>query len=189
MIGLETAGWAFADAEDFGVYRMRQPGHFLFHTPLETGLADGDTFGHGPGGSLPRAIGHEWDLTIATLRRVTHDVPVDAELPVPQPGIVVLAEGIRPSPGRLDAYMDFFERPVESLGGLSAEMIYWERPAGGRVFNAGAVAAAWVLHVDPAFASLLANVLAHFGIPLPRNASSSTDETYIQLTNHTEEFP
>jgi len=189
VIGLETAGWAFADAEDFGVYRVRQPGHFLFHTPLETGLGEGDTFGHGPGGSLPRAVGHEWDLTIATLRRVTTDVPADAVLPDPQAEIVVLADGIRPSPGRLDAYMDFFERPVESLDGLSAEMIYWERPNGGRVFNAGAVGAAWVLHVDPAFALLLANVLAHFGIPLPRNASSSTDEACIQLTNHTEEFP
>jgi hypothetical protein len=150
---------------------VRQPGHFLFHTPLETGLGEGDTFGHGPGGSLPRAVGHEWDLTIATLRRVTTDVPADAVLPDPQAEIVVLADGIRPSPGRLDAYMDFFERPVESLEGLSAEMIYWERPNGGRVFNAGAVGAAWVLHVDPAFASLLANVLAHFGISLPRAAS------------------
>ena len=189
VIGLETAGWAFAAAEDFGVYRVRQPGHFLFHTPLETGLRDGATFGHGPDGRLPRAVGHEWDLTIATLQRVTKDVPGDAEMPTPQPGISVLAEGIRPSPGLLDAYMDFFERPVKSLDGLSAEMIYWERPAGGRVFNAGAVAAAWVLHEDPAFASLLANVLAHFGIPLPGSASSTMDGSDIQLTSATEEIP
>lgn len=32
----------------------------------------GETFGHGPGGSLPRAIGHEWDLSVATLARMTH---------------------------------------------------------------------------------------------------------------------
>jgi hypothetical protein len=68
-------------------------------------------------------------------------------------------------------------------------MIYWERPAGGRVFNAGAVAAAWVLHEDPAFASLLANVLAHFGIPLPGSASSTKDGSDIQLTSVTEEIP
>jgi hypothetical protein len=43
-------------------------------------------------------------------------------------------------------------------------MIYWERPEGGHVFNAGAVGASWVLGVDPAFERLLANVLHHFGI-------------------------
>ena len=35
------------------------------------------------------------------------------------------------------------------------------------IFNAGAVGASWVLHADPAFAALLGNVLAHFGIPVP----------------------
>src|SRR5690606_12449900 len=79
LIGLETAGWAFAEAEDFGVYRVRDAGHFLFHQPHETGLAAGDSFGHGPGGALPRAIGHEWDLSVATLRRMTPRVPVGAE--------------------------------------------------------------------------------------------------------------
>jgi hypothetical protein len=76
-------------------------------------------------------------------------------------------------PGALDAYLDFFERATASEHGLSAEMIYWERPQGGRVFNAGAVGASWVLHADPAFAALLANVLAHFGIPLPSEATST----------------
>ncbi|VWX61232.1 conserved hypothetical protein [Burkholderiales bacterium 8X] len=164
VIGLETAGWAFADAEDFGVYRVREGGHFLFHEPNETGLEAGDTFGHGPGGSLPRAIGHEWDLTIATLRRMTHAVPAGAELPPDPVGIQVIAEGVRRVPGRMDAYLDFFEHATHSLDGLSAEMIYWERPQGGRVFNAGAVGASWVLGVDEKFGRLLRNVLHHFGV-------------------------
>lgn len=164
VIGLETAGWAFADAEDFGVYRVRDAAHFLFRVPEETGLGAGDTFGHGPGGSLPRAIGHEWDLTIATLRRMTHRVPAGAELPRAQQGLQVIAEGVRRVPGKLDAYLDFFEGATQSLDGLSAEMIYWERPQGGRVFNAGAVGASWVLGADEQFGTLLRNVLHHFGV-------------------------
>ena len=67
-------------------------------------------------------------------------------------------------PGRLDAYLDFFEGATQSLDGLSAEMVYWERPQGGRVFNAGAVGASWVLGADEAFGALLRNVLHHFGV-------------------------
>ena len=177
IIGLETAGWAFAEAADFGVYRVKQSDHFLFRTPLGTGLTSGGTFGHGPDGSLPRAVGHEWDLTISTLSNRTGNVPRDAVLPKPQEGIVVLAEGVRRVPGKMDAYLDFFERAVDAPDGVSAEMIYWERPQGGRVFNAGSVAAGWTLRVDDAFAALLANVLAHFGIPVPGTALLKIAET------------
>ncbi len=166
-IGLDTAGWGFAEPRDFGVYRVRDAGHFLFHAPFETGLAQGASFGHGPGGALPRAIGHEWDLTTATLVRMTRHWPADAARPDTQAGIHVIAEGIRQVPGRLDAYIDWFEAPVDSLDGLSCEMVYWERPAGGRVFNAGAVGASWVLGVDPQMGRLLANVLAAFAVPYP----------------------
>lgn len=167
IIGLETAGWAFADPEDFGVYRVHQPDHFLFHQPHETGLGPGETFGHGPNLALPRAIGHEWDLTISTLTRMTHHVPPGAQLPQAAEGVQVIAQGMRRVPGRMDAYLDYFEGATESLNGLSAEMIYWERPQGGRVFNAGAVGASWVLGVDEKFGTLLKNVLHHFGVDTP----------------------
>lgn len=164
IIGLQTAGWAFADGDDFGIYHVAEPGHFLFHTPHPLGLAGDATFGHAPGGGLPRAVGHEWDLTVGTLARMTRQVPGGARLPAPQPGIEVIARGMRRIPGRLDAYLDGFCNPSESLGGLSAEMIYWERPQGGRVFHAGAVGAAWVVGSDPVFGRLLRNVLHHFGV-------------------------
>ena len=176
VIGLETAGWAFAEPADFGVYRVKQPDHFLFKTPEKTGLTAGGTFGHGPAGSLPRAVGHEWDLTIATLLSRTGNVPNDAVLPKPQKGIVVLAEGVRRVPGEMDAYLDFFERAVQAPDGVSAEMIYWERPQGGRVFNAGSVGASWVLRFDETFAALLTNVLAHFGIASRDTALPKTRE-------------
>jgi hypothetical protein len=78
--------------------------------------------------------------------------------------MTVIAQGIRERPGRLDAYLDYFSNLTESLGGLSAEMIYWERPQGGRVFHAGAVGSAWVVGSDPVFGRLLHNVLHHFGV-------------------------
>lgn len=164
LIGLETAGWAFAEPKDFGVYRVSDHSHFLFHVPEETGLGAGSTFGHAPGQALPRAIGHEWDLTIPTLRQMTRGSPEDGNLPPDPVGVQVIAQGVRTVPGQFDAYLDFFERATQSIDGLSAEMIYWERPEGGRVFNAGAVGASWVLGADESFSALLRNVLHHFGI-------------------------
>jgi hypothetical protein len=168
LIGLETAGWAFAEGDDFGVYHVEQPEHFLFHVPNETRLAAGSTFGHGPDGALPRAIGHEWDLTERTLLEMTPSPPPGEAVPTPDAAIQVIATGRRKVRGKLDAYLDYFARQTDSLDGLSAEMIYWERPQGGRIFNAGACAAAWVLSADPAFSKLLANVFHHFGIAAPR---------------------
>ncbi|XRC90913.1 N,N-dimethylformamidase beta subunit family domain-containing protein [Ottowia sp. VDI28] len=165
LIGLETAGWGFARAEDFGVFKVRDASHPIFRTPLDTGMKNGDTFGHGPNGELPRAVGHEWDVTTATLMRMTLHVPRDADPPETQEGIEIIAEGIRELPGPLDAYLDFFEQPVESLNGLSCEMIVWNRPRGGKVFNAGAVGTSWVLQADDRMGKLLANVLAAFSIP------------------------
>jgi hypothetical protein len=186
VIGLETAGWAFAEAADFGVYRVKQPDHFLFTTPLKTGLPAGATFGQGPAGALPRAVGHEWDITISTLLSRTGTAPRDAVLPRPQDGIVVLAEGVRRVPGEMDSYLDFFERAVEAPDGVSAEMIYWERPQGGRVFNAGSVASSWVLRVDDAFAALVANALAHFGIPIPSTVLPQIGSVAIRDARWTE---
>jgi hypothetical protein len=47
-------------------------------------------------------------------------------------------------------------------------MIYWERPQGGRVFNAGVIGYGWTLHADPKLQALLRNVLHHFGVPSPK---------------------
>jgi hypothetical protein len=162
LIGLDTVGWGFAEAKDFGVYQVRQPEHFLFTTPTPVPVAAGQSFGHAAGGALPRAVGHEWDLTFKTIRQMTSSVPDGCVLPPDHANIDVIAVGVR-APGKLDTYLDFFYQPTASLDGLSCEMIYWERPDGGRVFNAGAVCASWVLGADPVFEGLLTNVLYHFG--------------------------
>jgi hypothetical protein len=170
VTGLDTLGWAVARAEDFGVYTTDEPDHFLFHRPERVGLAKGETFGHAPGNDdkAPRSVGHEWDVRVTTLRKVTTNIPAGAALPEEPPGITTLARGVRKAKGRSDVYLDYFTAgtpaPESDEGLLAAEMIYWERPEGGRVFNAGAVAAGWGLAVDPKFQALMRNVLHHFGV-------------------------
>ena len=59
---------------------------------------------------------------------------------------------------------DYFFRKITPPVNQGAEMIYWERLEGGRVFNAGAIGAAWALDADPKWSALLRNVLHHFGV-------------------------
>jgi hypothetical protein len=43
-------------------------------------------------------------------------------------------------------------------------MIYWERPSGGRLFNAASIGYTGSLAVDPGIQVLTRNVLHHFGV-------------------------
>ena len=45
-----------------------------------------------------------------------------------------------------------------------ADLIYWDRPAGGRVFNGGATNYTGALAVDPGIQALTRNVLHHMGV-------------------------
>ena len=81
--------------------------------------------------------------------------------------MTLLAEGYA-DPKRLAVGWDYFQRPVP-LGKappipVAAEMIYWERPGGGRVFHAGSINAGSTLAQDPKWAGLMQNVLSHFGV-------------------------
>jgi N,N-dimethylformamidase len=168
VIGLECLGWWGTAPGSFGTYRVAAPDHPLFHQPREVGLAANDSFGHAPGGGEPRAVGHEADARLATLARMTRrPYPDRATMPEESPGIVTLARGVR---SQSDAkVLDYFTRKTEPIEGLVCEMVYWERPQGGRVFHAGAIAAGWALSADPRLATLMRNVLSHFGVE-PRKA-------------------
>jgi hypothetical protein len=48
--------------------------------------------------------------------------------------------------------------------GYGADVIYWDRPGGGRVFNAGSIGYTGSLAVDPGIQALTRNVLHRFGI-------------------------
>jgi hypothetical protein len=43
-------------------------------------------------------------------------------------------------------------------------MIWWKRPGGGQVFNAGCIASGWAVHADPRLQALVRNVLHRFGV-------------------------
>ncbi|MDC0322592.1 hypothetical protein OAL55_04430, partial [Verrucomicrobiales bacterium] len=45
-----------------------------------------------------------------------------------------------------------------------AEIIYWERPEGGRVFHTGSIATAWGMYHDEKLSMLVKNVLHRFGV-------------------------
>jgi hypothetical protein len=160
VVGLECAGWGGTNADDIGIYHTDAPDHFLFHQPERVDLAKNETFGYAPGGSVPKAIGHEWDVRLSTLIKMTGKIPTGASLPDEPPGIVTLARGVRKGGGTLD----YFTAPTKSIDGVCAEMIYWKRPKGGRVFHAGAIGAGWALSADPKFQTLMQNVLHHFGV-------------------------
>lgn len=165
LIGLETLGWNNqGNPRNFGPYLVESPDHFLFNHPEATGLRSGDPFGLRPGGGVPMANGHEFDVRPSTLRRLQREPsPPGAEVPADPPGIELLANGVLPWKEGGSAF-DFFFRPIRPAWDQGGEMIYWERPDGGRVFNAGAIGAGWALESDPRFQTLMRNVLHHFGV-------------------------
>lgn len=164
VVGLECCGWGGVEASDAGVYHTATPEHFLFHQPETVGLKAGETFGHAPDGKSHRAIGHEYDVRLSTLIRMTRKTPSGGVLPAPsEQGMHTLAWGKRAQKNALD----FFTQATETPEGVHAEMIYWERPQGGRVFHSGAIGTGWALSADPKLQALLRNVLHHFGIAHP----------------------
>ncbi len=164
FVGLACIGWdGLQKKEDYGVYHTVAEDHFLFHEPEVVGLARGDTFGHAPDGGLPHAVGHEWDVRLPTLALVTTHIPRGAVLPDDEPaGIVTLAEGYRDAGG---GTFDYFTNPARTRDGISAEMIYWERPRGGNVLHFGAIAIGWALSADPKLSMIVRNAMHHFGVP------------------------
>lgn len=160
VIGLECIGWGGSDSRSFGVYAPETPGHFLFQSPEKIEFAASETFGHGPDRQSHRAVGHEWDTRLSRILKLTTAIPEGATLPEEPAGIECLAVG-RGGGGLLD----YFGQRGKKGDGVVAEMIYWERPQGGRVFHAGAIGAGWAVSVDPKFQKLMRNVLHHFGVP------------------------
>jgi hypothetical protein len=160
LIGLDMLG--YAGERGFGPYVVDDVNHFLFHYPEETGLKAGDEFGVGPDGNFPKANGHEVDVrmsTFATLQETA--TPTGASMPSDPNGMIRIANGV--TDWKAGTAFDYFFRVIKPEKPQGAEMIYWERPAGGTVFNAGAIASGWALNADSKFQILMRNVLFHFG--------------------------
>ncbi|MCS7020702.1 MAG: LamG domain-containing protein [Gemmataceae bacterium] len=165
LLGLETLGWNNqGNPKNFGPFIVENPNHPFFRQPEDLRLRKGERIGEAGPGQTPAANGHEFDVRLSTLARLQQQTPpAGAHLPNDPPGIQLLANGVIPWKEGGAAF-DYFMRPVKPATDQGAEMIYWERPDGGRVFNAGTIGFVWAMLVDPRLQGLLRNVLAHFGI-------------------------
>jgi N,N-dimethylformamidase len=168
LIALDFLGYNNPGApEQFGPFIVEEAGHFLFKQPEDLGLGRGDRIGMGTDG-IRIANAHEFDIRPSTFARLQEKPsPPDGTIPGDPPGITLLANGqVYWKKG--GSAFDYFSRRISPQTDQGGEMIYWERPGGGRVFNAGAIGAGWVLSVDPKMSGLMRNVLAHFGVKQPR---------------------
>ena len=160
VLGLECIGWWPIVDEKFEPYEALETDHFLFNQPEKVGLKPGERFGQSPDGKLPRVGGHESDVRLGWIKKITHHVPQGQTMPDEPDGITSLA--------RVTATdrrgIDYFGRWEPLDHGVYAEMTYWERPQGGRVFHTGCIAAGWALSVDPKLQALMRNALHHFGV-------------------------
>jgi N,N-dimethylformamidase len=164
LLGLECSGWWGVGRENnFGVYTVRQADHFLFRHPELVPVENGETLGHAPDGGLPRIGGHEADVRVSLLKSMTPAEGSGRLVPDDPAGIVSLAQMAGGERGLLDYHGRWGKNAR-----VVAEMIYWERPTGGRVFHAGAIASGWALTADSRLQKLVRNVLHHFGVKRPR---------------------
>jgi hypothetical protein len=168
LIGLDIIGWNNpSNPKNFGPYVVENEDHFLFNTPEQSGLKQGDKFGWGGAGEFPMANGHEMDIRPSTFVALqVEPSPKGGVVPPDPAGIIRIANGILPWKEGGQA-MDYFFRVIKPKTDQGAEMIYWERPDGGRVFNAGAIGSGWALHADARWGTVVRNVLHHFGVPRP----------------------
>lgn len=145
LLGLETLGWIDSgDPTAFAPFEVREADHFLLHEPERVPLEEGGLFGTRSHDG-PAVSGYEVD-----------GLPEIQGMPALDPkGLTVLG------------HADHGPRFVAHWGadtGHGADLIYWERPSGGRVLNAGATNTPGSLAVDPGLQALTRNALHHMGV-------------------------
>ena len=158
LVGLTCIGWG---GGNFDSYEVDLPDHFLFNEPHKIDLKKGDAFGFAT--ETIGAVGHEYDVRLSTLLGATQK-PVLTGLVEPE-GIVTIA-----SSGDQRGILDFNAEGHKPRFGdeqTIAEIIYWERPEGGRVFHTGSIATAWAMYHDESLSKLVKNVLHRFEV-MPR---------------------
>lgn len=160
VLGLECIGWWPVTEEFFGAYEAVDPSHFLFRGPETVELRKGEAFGQAPSGMPPRVGGHESDVRPSLIAAITRQNQAPGSLPSDPPGIATLAQVV----DRTRRGIDYFGRWEPLDHGVYAEMTYWERPQGGKVFHTGCIAGGWALSVDPKMQALMRNALHHFGV-------------------------
>ncbi len=140
----------------------RTPDHFLFNRPEKTGLKKGDAFGAAPA-RFPAANGHEFDIRPSTFARLQEQPsPEGGVIPPDPPGIQFLANG-QVFWKKGGSAFDYFFRPIkpEDRSGRRDDLLGASRRRARlqcRHHRSG-----WVLGADERWASVMRNVLHHFG--------------------------
>jgi|GEM_PF-308344 len=155
LVGLTCIGWG---GGSFPTYQVDQPDHFLFKRPHKIELKKGERFGRIPG--VGGAVGHEYDVRLSTLLRATEN---PARKGLVEPGGIVTIASSKDARNVLDFNAISHKRRTGGEQTI-AEIIYWERPEGGRVFHSGSIASAWGMFHDESLSKLAQNVLHHFGV-------------------------
>jgi hypothetical protein len=147
-----------------GTFYVSNPNHFLFQG---LGVNDKQAF-------AVNMVGHESDLRVKTMEdfRIApggNSVPPGATSPAePTPTEITTLAVAKNGKG---SFSDYFDQPLPARylppddptqQTVVGEMIYWERSAGGRVFNAGAIGNGLALLNDATFSKLLRNVVLRF---------------------------
>ncbi|CAN5795846.1 large subunit of N,N-dimethylformamidase [soil metagenome] len=127
----------------FAPLQILRPEHELFHRPERVPVTEAGTIGE-LGLNGPRVSGYEFDA-------------------VPE----VVGTRSEPLPGQVRLASALGQRNLEWQGQSpeqGADVVWWERPAGGRVFAIGSIGATGALAVDPGVGALVSNVLAIFDV-------------------------
>lgn len=144
LIGVDTQGMIDDGTPTaFSGFSVLAPDHRLFHDPAPVPVGADGLIGVA---SLngPMASGYEFDATAQRLG-------LRDSLPE---GLVVLASAV----GQHNLEWNGVER---DHGG---DIVYWERPQGGRVLAIGSIGASGALLADASIDALVANALTRFGV-------------------------
>ncbi len=71
VVGLEFLGWSSSKVSTFQAYEVDTADHFLFQQPEKVGVKPNEFFGKSPDGLVPIALGHEWDVRLSTMAKLT----------------------------------------------------------------------------------------------------------------------
>jgi len=180
VLGLESAGFNSKGQDEpnhdntFFSFSVTDPTHSIYKLPNDTDFQQGQNYGEAGGQSLPRAVGHEWDVRVSELQEFS-PAPDGMQRVIDPPTIETLAESIPPTKFRAFPYFQSDTTEDSVTGAVASQVIYWQRPQGGKVFNAGSIACGWALSSDPKFGVVIDNVLDDFGV----NIQSTPGSDYI----------
>ncbi|MBI4122495.1 MAG: hypothetical protein HY462_00690, partial [Parcubacteria group bacterium] len=129
LTGLETIGWVEHKSEQFGPLVVSSVDHPLF---AGTGISAGDTLAYGAGG-------HEVDALLPTIFSVggSPGLALSAFPQAPASGVTLLGHFTTRRPDLGVTILDWWANRSNAATSVASDVILWQRPEGGEVFNFG----------------------------------------------------